>query len=161
EVGRERSLSERMKFRSGLVISFVVTGSATAVASPSSQLTYVRGAGAESCPDEAELRKAVAARLGYDPFFPSAGRTIAAQIERTRGGFAGELKMLDASGVSRGERKLPTTSHDCAEVVKSLALAISIAIDDLDEPASVPASPSEPVAPSTQTPEVAPLPSEP
>lgn len=36
------------------------------MASPSSRLVYVRGRGAETCPDEAALRAAVAARLGYD-----------------------------------------------------------------------------------------------
>lgn len=38
----------------------------SAEASPSARLVYVRGAGAEACPDEATLRGAVKQRLGYD-----------------------------------------------------------------------------------------------
>jgi hypothetical protein len=38
---------------------------------PTSQLSYVRAGGTEeACLDEAELRRAVARRVGYDPFFP-------------------------------------------------------------------------------------------
>jgi hypothetical protein len=32
------------------------------------------------CPDEPALRKAVAARVGYDPFFPWAEQTVVVQI---------------------------------------------------------------------------------
>ena len=71
-------------------------------ASPTSRLTYVRGPGAETCPDEAQLRRAVTERLGYDPFFPFANRTIVAQIEKKGAGYAAELHILDASGVSMG-----------------------------------------------------------
>jgi hypothetical protein len=53
---------------------------------------------------------------------------------------------VDESGVSLGERVLPTSSRDCAEIVKSLALAISIAIVDLDTPPP-PGAPSTPAAP--------------
>src|SRR5262245_48766612 len=92
-------------------------------ATPTSRLTYVRGPGAEGCPDEGELRRAVAERLGYDPFFPTAGRTIVAQVTHGAAGYGGELKITDAAGVSLGERVLPTKTRDCGEIVKSLALA--------------------------------------
>ncbi len=127
------------------VATVAVTGSARA--SPTSRLTYVRGPGAQGCPDEATLRRAVADRLGYDPFFPTANRTIVAQIQKGPSGYSAELKILDDAGVSLGERALPSTTSDCGEVVKSLALAISIAIDDLDTPA--PSAPAPDPAPST------------
>ena len=137
-----------------LALAFPLTLATPARATPSSRLTYVRGPGAETCPGEAELRRAVAERLGYDPFFPSANRTIVAQIERKGGGYAAELKILDASGISLGERSLPPTTRDCSEVLRSLALAISIAIDDLDAAAPKPpvdapvAAPEPPPAPT-------------
>lgn len=53
-----------------------------ASASPSARLLYVRNVGAEGCPDESALRKSVAARLGYDPFFPWATTTVLATIDR-------------------------------------------------------------------------------
>ena len=118
------------------IASAASTFAGPAAATPSSRLTYVRGPGAEGCPDEAELRRAVAQRLGYDPFFPTASRTIVAKIEHKTAGYAAELAVLDAAGVSLGERKLPTASNDCTELVRSLALAISIVVDDLDMPAA-------------------------
>jgi hypothetical protein len=74
-----------------LLLAGALTAS-SARAAPTSRLTYVRGPGAEKCPDEAELRRAVAERLGYDPFFPAANRTIVAEITRTQGGYAAGKK---------------------------------------------------------------------
>src|SRR5579859_7764190 len=99
-------------------------------ASPSAKLTYVRGSGAEKCPDEGALRKAVATRLGYDPFFPWATTTVVAEVTASRRGFHGQVQILDEHGDLRGRRALDATSGDCADMVRALALAISIAVDD-------------------------------
>jgi hypothetical protein len=133
-----------------------------ALATPSAKLTYSRGPGAEVCPDEADLRKAVAARLGYDPFFPWAKKTIEADITRGKRGFHGEVKVIDAAGLVRGARSLDATSQDCADIVRALALAISIALDDLgvDEPdakGSVPPAAAEPEPTPAPEPEPAPV----
>jgi hypothetical protein len=121
---RWASLSVAIAF--GLLLS-----AKTARAAPSAKLTYSRGPGAEICPDEGELRKAVAARLGYDPFFPWATKTIEASVTRGKKGFHGEVKVIDAAGMVRGARALDATSQDCTDIVRALALAISIALDDL------------------------------
>jgi hypothetical protein len=147
-----------------LALAFALTtaAAAQAAASPSAKLTYVRGPGAESCPDESELRKAVAVRLGYDPFFPSASKTVVAEIRARAApqrGFRGVVQIIDDSGIVRGERALESQSGECAEMVRTLALGISIAIDDLDAlappaPRAAPASsdpppePGLPVAPA-------------
>jgi hypothetical protein len=86
------------------VVLAMVTRTKQAWASPSAKLTYARSSGAERCPDEADLRKAVAARLGYHPFFPSASTTVVAEITRAGRGFHGHVKILDEDGVVRGER---------------------------------------------------------
>jgi hypothetical protein len=75
----------------------------TAMAAPGARLVYSRTADAESCPDEDALRRAVAARVGYDAFFPWAKRTITATITRTEGA--------------------------CGELLDAVALAVAIAID--------------------------------
>jgi hypothetical protein len=119
-----------------------------AAATPSAKLTYLRGPGAERCPDETELRKAVAARLGYDLFFPWATKTVVAEITKARRGFRGRIKIVDREGLVRGERALDATSEDCGDVMRALALAISIAVDDLDldqAPAPPPAATTPPV----------------
>jgi len=158
----EKKAARLVAFASTLLVA--VTASAT----PSAKLTYSRGPGAETCPDESELRKAVAARLGYDPFFPWANKTIEAAITRGKRGFHGEVKVLDADGLVRGARALDATSHDCSDMVRALALAISIALDDLGveapaalvEPAPAPPD-TTPAASSPSPPSSAPSPDRP
>jgi hypothetical protein len=104
------------------------------LASPSARLVYVRSSEAMQCPDETAFRKAVATRLGYDPFFPSATKTVVARIDRQPKGFGGHIQIVDNEGALRGERDLTVKGDHCAELVNSLALAVSVAIDDLDEP---------------------------
>lgn len=149
----------------------VVFGVAAAVAvaapiteaSPSARLVYVRGAGAEACPDEATLRAAVKQRLGYDPFFPTARKTVVAQLTRTSKGYRARVQLAGEDGNARGERDLSTSGDDCGELTSAIALAISLALDDLDDLAPDP-TPSDPAqsspepAPSS-SPELA-LPSE-
>jgi hypothetical protein len=134
-------------------------------ATPSAKLTYVRGPGAERCPDEATLRQAVADRLGYDLFFPWATKTVVAEIDREKRGYTARIKIVDASGLARGERALRATSEDCGQIVRALALAISIAVDDLDldrapppPPASSPTPPPPAAPPPEPVPEVPPPP---
>jgi len=125
----------------------------TARASPSAKLTYVRGLGAEKCPDEAALRKEVAARLGFDVFFPWARRTVVAEITKGPRGFRARLQILGEDGVVLGVRSIDATSDSCTDVAHALALAMSIAVDDfgLDDvppPTPPPPSPEEPPTPT-------------
>jgi len=119
----------------GLAVVIACVSVATPVlASPSAKLVYVRGAGAETCPEESELRKAVAVRIGYDPFFPVAQKTVIAQVSRTTQGYRAHVQIVADDGKVRGERDLATKGQDCNELVGATALAISVALDDLDEP---------------------------
>lgn len=136
-----------------LLLALVVAR--TASASPSAKLVYVRGAGAETCPAEAELRKAVAVRIGYDPFFPVAQKTVVAQLARAPGGYRARVQIVGDDGTLRGERELATKGDDCGELTAAIALAVSVALDDLDEPppAAAPAPPPA-AAPAPPPPEV-------
>ena len=60
------------------MVSLLVLGAAAAPAhaEPAGRLVYDRGPGAEACPDEMALRRAVGARLGEDPFDPRLSRTF-------------------------------------------------------------------------------------
>jgi hypothetical protein len=124
-MGAPRSL------RSAALALLLLATPAIANANPSAKLTYIRGSGCEQCPDEAHLRRAVAARLGYDPFFPWAKQTVITELERGEAGYVGRVRIIDSDGVTRGERKLAPSGSDCVETVNALALAISIGIDDL------------------------------
>jgi hypothetical protein len=106
-----------------------VLSARSAFAFPSSRLVYSRDQGAERCPDEEMVRREVASRLGYDPFFPTADRVIVAQVAPSAKGFRATVDLLDKAGIVRGRRELRSPGRDCAELLKSIALAISIAID--------------------------------
>jgi hypothetical protein len=66
-----------------------------------------------------------------------AKQTIVAELARASTGCTGRVRIVDERGVMRGERKLPETNNACIETVRALALAISIAIDDLPDTAPV------------------------
>ena len=107
----------------------VFSCSAWADAFPTSRLTYARGSGAEGCPEETIVRQAVAARLGYDPFFAAADKTIVARILRSREDLRATVELVDDHGIVRGVREFKARNGQCDELVATMALAISIAID--------------------------------
>ena len=85
-------------------------------ATPSAKLVYVREAGTSACPAESDLRKAVASRIGYDPFFPTASKTVIAQISRAPTGYRGKVQIVGDDGNVRGSRDLrraATTAPSC------------------------------------------------
>jgi len=143
----------------------VVGWTGAASASPTSRLVYVRGEGAESCPHEPEMRRAVATRLGYDPFRPHATTTLTAEVKREKGVFRGRVRLVDDAGVERGARDLESRADDCRDLTTAMALSMSIAIDPLSmmrasrpEPDAAPdpvAAPEPPVP--EPTPEAAPV----
>ena len=111
---------------------FLLATPKLAHATPSAKLVYVRGEGAASCPNEDELRKAVGKRLGYDPFFVTADVTLVAEIEkREPAGFTGRVRVIDRDGKLVGSRIIQSASRECAELVRTLALNLSITVDDL------------------------------
>ncbi len=135
--------------------------SGAASASPTSRLVYVRGEGAESCPDEPEMRRAVATRLGYDPFRPLATTTLTAEVKRDKGVFRGRVRLVDDAGVERGARDLESRADDCRDLTTAMALSLSIAIDPLSmmrapRPEPDPAPPDPVAAPQPPVPEPTP-----
>jgi hypothetical protein len=103
---------------------------------PSTELRYVLGTGAEQCPEATALRAEVARRLGYDPFLPGSDSTIVVTVVREADQLTGRVELVDENGTGRGLRVVSTDPDHCAELVNTLALTISIAID--------PASATEP-----------------
>jgi len=130
-------------------------------ATPSAHLVYSRGAGTEECPDETALRRAVALRVGYDPFFSWADKTIVASVLRAQPrGFVVRVHLVDREGIEHGTRELGTDGK-CADLLDAAALAIAIAIDPLllvaqpkptPEPAPEPEAAPEPMVKATGAP---------
>ncbi len=131
-----------------------------ALASPIARFVYVRGLGAEACPDEDTMRAAVSARLGYDPFRVVAKTTLTAQISRENGVFHGHVKLVDESGQERGARSLESRSDDCKDLGEAMALSMSIALDPLSVLAPTTPKPPDP-PPDPQPPEPPPKPEAP
>jgi hypothetical protein len=74
-----------------------------------SRLVYGRASGAAVCPDEAELRAAVRARLGYDPFFPWADQTVVVHVAaRPNRRLSGKVYLVDSQGRASPEREFTT-----------------------------------------------------
>ncbi|HSO39376.1 MAG TPA: hypothetical protein VLT33_42910 [Labilithrix sp.] len=110
------------------VLMLLVTREARAA--NTARLIYLRGHGTEACPDEQALKDAVAARLGYDPFTPWALDTLFAELERDGAAFVARIKLVTPDSVVRGERTLRASSG-CEDLVPTLALTISLAIDPM------------------------------
>ena len=101
-------------------------------AAPGSRLVYGRAAGANTCPEEAELRAAVRARLGYDPFFPWADQTVVVHVAaKPNRKLSGKVYVVDAQGRASPEREFTTAVDECQELILALSLAIVIAVDPL------------------------------
>jgi hypothetical protein len=110
---------------------------------------YSRSVDAGSCPDEQALRRAVAARVGYDPFFAWATRTVVASLTRRNQAFVATVDLVDEGGVSHGAREL-RAEGDCGELLDAVALAIAIAIDP--QSLTRPATPAPTTAPTQDEP---------
>jgi hypothetical protein len=92
-------------------------------------LRYQLKAEDPSCPSEAAFRALIAARLGYEPFQPDAGRVADVSITARSRRLLGELELRDAAGAPAGTRVLDAAPGACASLAESLALALAIAID--------------------------------
>ena len=120
-------------------------------------LAYAPDADIERCPTAPELKDAVAARVGYDPFdaagvAPDAARREVVVAVHRRG--AGIVGVLELRGPRPGTRELASPNGDCRELLDALAVAIAIGID----PASLTRPPGEPPPPAPATPVPAPAP---
>jgi len=110
---------------------FALLAAPSALAGLSARLVYLRSGTAETCPDQAALKKAVARRLGYDPFLFAARYTIVAEVSGNGNELRARARLLDESGIVLGSRELLGKGTDCAELLASLALAISLTLDPM------------------------------
>ncbi|HTB78034.1 MAG TPA: hypothetical protein VK762_32540, partial [Polyangiaceae bacterium] len=133
------------------IAAAIVLWTMQAGANPSARLVYVRGPGADLCPNEEAVRKAVATRLGYDPFFLSAPTTIFVEASRDGDHFAAVVKLVDDQGVERGTRHLQSHTRDCGDLIGTLALTISLVVDPVSL-ASTPTPPDASAAPTMAPP---------
>ncbi len=127
-LGSARSTPSRGALHATFALLAGLAASRAAQAIPTARLEYERGADTESCPDEPALRRAVAERLGYDPFDGGATQTLHARLDHGGDGFSAVIQLRDPSGQIHAERRLEGT-RDCAELASAMALSMSIVID--------------------------------
>jgi len=123
------------------------------------KLEYSVAEDAEGCPDESGLRAKVAARLGYDPFAPTASRTIVTRIRKVGGKLVSRIELHDASGKLRGVRELEAGT--CADLAASTSFAMAVAIDPEEAHAAKPEVAPVPIPVPVPVPVPAPAPSGP
>lgn len=105
----------------GSLVLLALPGWAAAVS-----LDYQRPDG-DDCPDEASLRKLVAARLGVDPFVTGAASRVTVKI------FSGKPLRAEVAVESDGAapRRKVLTGADCVELAQSVAVTVALVVDPL------------------------------
>jgi hypothetical protein len=119
-------------------------------ASVPTRLVYVRSGAAVECAEQAVLEKAVSTRLGYDPFSPWGEQTILATISQAKRGLVARADLVDREGITRGTREFEAGLGDCAELIATLALAISITLDPIHVASAAPVPDRVGAAPDDQ-----------
>ena len=149
-------------------------GSAAANAGPRAvHLVYIRGAGAEQCPSQAELQQGIIARLGRDPFWGQGARQMWITISRSGTELVATIAAQADDGGAAQVRAVTSRRAECVELASAVELAIAIAIDplatmgrpseapgDVAGPFEPPSAPPGSVAPASGAPgapEAAPL----
>ncbi|WP_438020911.1 hypothetical protein WMF18_18410 [Sorangium sp. So ce315] len=107
------------------------------------RLDYVRGRGAERCPDASFLRAEVARVVGADPFRDDAALLVSVRIERQGPELVASLALRDGQGNTRWADGL-TTSSACDVLVAGVGLAIATQLLRAPERAPAERSPAEP-----------------
>jgi len=103
-----------------------------------------RESGAESCPDEQAVQRAVAERLGSSPFSSDATRTVSLRWRFSSGVYTSEVMVTNETGGTVGSKKLTSSAADCSELASSTALALALILDPLSLTRPAPAPAPEP-----------------
>ena len=81
-----------------------------------------------TCPDVAELKAGVIAKVGYDPFSEAASDHVLVLITPHGAAWNGRLEWRDAKGEWTGEQAFPLVGTDCARLVRGMGLALAVQI---------------------------------
>jgi hypothetical protein len=93
------------------------------------RLSWVRSAGAESCPGPHAIEDRVRASLGRDPFASDAPVVIEAMVDRTEQGWHALLRLRGRDGHIIGSRELSTEDPTCHGMARAMVLAVALTID--------------------------------
>jgi hypothetical protein len=127
-----------------------------AASTPSIELAYDVDPSLESCPSEADVRRAIGRRLGRDPFASAGTLKVIAQVRPSAQGIEGVVTWRGARG-DDGERRFSSARHDCTQLLRAMEFSITVHIEllgtsnegdapaaDAPRPPAAPTSPAEP-----------------
>jgi hypothetical protein len=117
------------------------------------RLDLVRGDGAASCSDGADVQREVARRLADDPFTGAPDRFIEVVLARDGAGpWTARVRVRDAAGASLGARDLASDDATCGPLSEVVALTVALLVDP--EAHASPPPPPAPVCPPPPPPRV-------
>jgi hypothetical protein len=139
-----------------LLLSLLASSGGEARAAPLTVgLDYTAGPG---CPDAADFRAAVTARLGYDPFVDGAPERVLVRIDPRDRAIDGRIEWRSGSGQWAGEQLFPSVTTDCPRLVRAMGFALAVQIQLLAKAAAAPEvdvmTPAEAAIPSPKAPPV-------
>ncbi len=84
-----------------------------------------------SCPQEAELRGLIAARLGSDPFVADADALVIVRIHPhpTEDALQAEVLLEKPVGTAHGKKTLTSPGKRCADLAASVAVTVALTVD--------------------------------
>jgi hypothetical protein len=111
-----------------VILATALRASAAEAPLPAATLTYVVGANDDTCPTEAFVRDEIRRRLGYDPFRDRANAEVDIVINKTKTGYVAHITTTE-NDAAAARRDIRSDQGGCAELVQSVILAVSLAID--------------------------------
>lgn len=143
----------RTSFATAIACSLFVAWPARAAEPAKAQLDYAAEDPNSTCASEADLRRKVAVRLGYDPFSADATWAFVVRVDARRKPVRAEIRTVE-NGKPAGKRALEDAR--CDALSDTIASTLAIAIDPV---AAAPHSaPSTPTPTPAQAPPPAPAP---
>jgi hypothetical protein len=116
-----------------------------------------------SCPDIVDFKTIVSNRLGYDAFLPDATDHVLVEVATINRGLEGHIEWRTPEGKWAGERRFPSRSDDCHELIRAMGFALALQIQfsaatGTRPGAAVAAEPLETTEPKAETPAAPPAP---
>jgi hypothetical protein len=95
------------------------------------QLSYTLGSGVVGCPSEAEIREGISARLGHDPFAPTASSRVSMAVEQVAKQLRGRVLLERGPEEKIREQQFTSGVDECKDLASAMELAVAIAIDPM------------------------------
>jgi hypothetical protein len=130
DVGSEVRATRNRRWQGALLGALVLGTPCSAWAEELTfRLSWVRGAGAEDCPNAEQLTSAVERRLGRDAFSEPALRHIEGSVARAERSWRVQLRVVGTDNTVFGSRELEADGQDCSSIADAVSLAIALSID--------------------------------